>query len=98
MNRKRINSAQSIFFHPSLSNITRCQVPSRVRVWFHDSAGDIDFYPMSLSQSELTILHESKILINVTDLNENWVLVISIATHYHDTMININERFHTTEQ
>ena len=24
---------------------------SRVRTWFHDSAGDIDFYEMSLSQS-----------------------------------------------
>ena len=35
-------------YHPSSSNITRCQVPSRVRAWFHDSAGDIDFYQMSL--------------------------------------------------
>ena len=41
-----INSAQSIFFleyHPSSSNITRCQILSRVRAWFHDSAGEIDF-------------------------------------------------------
>ena len=47
-------SAVDIFleYHPSSSNITRCQVPSRVRAWFHDSAGDIDFYPMSLTQSE----------------------------------------------
>ena len=50
VNRTRINSALSIYF---------CQVPSRVRAWFHDSAGDIDFYQMSLSQSESTILHES---------------------------------------
>ena len=63
VNHTRINCAQSIFFgivyHPSSSNITRCQVPSRVRAWFRDLAGDIDFYQMSLSQSESTILHES---------------------------------------
>ena len=51
-------------YHQSTSNITRCQVPSRVRAWFHDSAGDIDFYQMSLSQSESTILHESIIYRN----------------------------------
>ena len=62
VNPMRINSAQSIFFGISPSNITRCQVPSRVRAWFHDSEGDIDFYQMSLSQSESTILHESIIL------------------------------------
>ena len=39
--------------------ITRCQVPSRVRAWFHDSADDIYFYQISLSQSELTIIHQS---------------------------------------
>ena len=33
-------------------------------VWFHDSAGDIDFYPISLSQSESTFLHESIIYSN----------------------------------
>ena len=61
VNRTRINSAQSIFFlyHPSSSNINRCQVTSRDRTWFRDSASDIDFYQMSLSQSESTILHES---------------------------------------
>ena len=32
---------------------------------FHDSAGDIDFYQMSLSQLESTILHESIILLNI---------------------------------
>ena len=31
--------------HPSSSNITRCQVPSFVRVWFNDSVDDIDFAP-----------------------------------------------------
>ena len=49
-------------YNPSSSNITRCQVPLRVRTWFHHSAGDIDFYKMSLSQWESTILHESIIL------------------------------------
>ena len=68
VNRKRINSAHRCFleYHPSTSNITSCQVPSRVRAWFHDSASDIDFYQMSLSQSESTILHESIILFYVT--------------------------------
>ena len=33
---------------------------------FHDSAGDTDFYQMSLSQSESTILHESIILTNMS--------------------------------
>ena len=44
-------------YHPSSSNITRRQVPSRVRAWFYDSAGDIDFYQMSLSQ--LFYMHDS---------------------------------------
>ena len=44
---------------PVVKQITRCHVLSRVRAWFHDFAGDIDFYQMSLSQSESTILHES---------------------------------------
>ena len=36
---------KSIFskYHPLSSNITRCQVSSRVRTWFHDSAVDNDF-------------------------------------------------------
>ena len=42
-NRTCINSAQSIFFGIK-QKITRCEVPSRVRAWFHDSAGDVDFY------------------------------------------------------
>ena len=56
VNRTPINSAQSI-----IVGITRrpFQVPLRVRVRFHDSVGDIDFYQMSLSQSESTFLHES---------------------------------------
>ena len=53
-------------YRQSSSNITPCQVPSRVRAWFHDSAGDIDFYQMSFSQSESTILHESIILPIIT--------------------------------
>ena len=52
----------SLEYHRSSSNITRCQVPSRVRAWFHDSAGDI---------SESTILHESIILIFIKYLSDN---------------------------
>ena len=64
VNHTRINSAMSTYFF----NITRRQAispvseSSRVWAWFHDLSGDIDFYQMSLSQSELTILHESIIL------------------------------------
>ena len=68
MNRTRITSAQSIFcleYQPSSGNITRCQVPLRIRAWFHDAADDIDFYQMSLSQSESTILHE-RLIYNYT--------------------------------
>ena len=67
VNRTLINLGSQYFleYHPSSRNITRCQVPSRVRAWFHDSAGDIDFYQMSLSQSESTILHESIILLYI---------------------------------
>ena len=50
-------------YHPSASNITRCQVLSRVRAWFHDSAGDINCYQISLSKSESTNLHESIIFV-----------------------------------
>ena len=57
-----VDNFQILEYHPSSSNITRSHVPSRVRAWFHDSAGVIDFYQMSLSQSEKTILHESIIL------------------------------------
>ena len=42
--------------------ITRCQVPSHLREWFNNSAGDIDFYQIILSQSESTIFYESMIL------------------------------------
>ena len=67
MNRTRINSAQTIFFEisPLVKQYHLCQVPSRVREWCHDSAGDIDFYQMSLIQSESTCLHESVILQNI---------------------------------
>ena len=41
------------------ANIISCQVPSRVRAWFHDSASDIYFDQMSLSQSYSATLHES---------------------------------------
>ena len=58
----RINSEQSIFF--GISPVVGQYHPLPVRAWFHNSAGDIDFYQMSLSQSESTILHESIILRN----------------------------------
>ena len=57
-----LRSRYFLEYHPSSSSITRCQVPSRVRMWFHDSMGDIDFNQMFLSQSESTILHECIIL------------------------------------
>ena len=49
VNRMHKNSAQSIFFW----NITRRQAISPVtKGVVHDSAGDVDFYQMSLNQSE----------------------------------------------
>ena len=69
--------AQSIFLgiSPVVKQyliITHCQVPSRVGAWFHDLAGDIDYSPMSLSQSEWTILHESIILVYMEPWNSEW--------------------------
>ena len=64
VNRLRLNYTEPIFFleyHPSSINIIRCQVPSRVRAWFRDLAGDIDFYQMTLGQSESIVLYESVI-------------------------------------
>ena len=58
VNRMCMNSAQLIFFARRQAKITRCQVPSRIRAWFHDSVDDINFYQMTLSQSESTILNE----------------------------------------
>ena len=69
VNRTRINLRSRYFLG---GTITRCQVPSRVRAWFHDSAGDIDFYQMSLSQSESTILHESIIFL-FHMINSSWL-------------------------
>ena len=66
--RSMVNRMLSRYFleyQQSSRNIIRCQVPSRVRAWFHDSAGDIEFYQMSLSQSESDILHESIIYQNI---------------------------------
>ena len=60
-------------YYPSSSNITPCHVPSRVSAWFHNSAGDIDFYQVSLSQSESTILQESITLIyKYLDCRNGW--------------------------
>ena len=66
---------------PSSSNITRWQVPSCVRAWFHDSAGDIGFYQMSLSQSESFILHETMILI-IIDNNHHKTISISTQIYF----------------
>ena len=64
VNPAHINSVQSIFFGISpFVNINGCQVPSRFRAWFQDSADDIDFYQICPGQSESTILHESIIYI-----------------------------------
>ena len=51
-------------YHPSSSNTctTHSHVLSCVRAWFRDSAGNMDFYQISFSQSESTISHESIIL------------------------------------
>ena len=65
-------------YHPSSSNFTCCQVPSRVRAWFHDSAGYTDFYQMSLSQSESTVLIES---------------IISIITYMLNSQYQVSESF-----
>ena len=48
--RAEIMHSTKFFFleyHPSSSNITHCQVPSRVGAWFHDSLGDIEFNPLA---------------------------------------------------
>ena len=36
--------------------------------WFHDSAGEFNFYQMSLSKSESTLLHKSKIYLYITNV------------------------------
>ena len=51
---KILHSWYFLEYHQSSSNITHCQDPSRVKAWLYDSAGDIDFYQMFLSQSEST--------------------------------------------
>ena len=87
VNRTRINSAQSIFFW----NITRHQAISPVAKFHHvlgrgfmiRSTGDIDFYQMSLGQSESTILHESIIL----------YVIISQKSFSYIKLLSINELF-----
>ena len=61
-------------YHPSSNKITRCQFRSRVWAWFYDAEGDID--PMSLSQRESTILHESIIYSIII-----WVVPISMGPY-----------------
>ena len=53
--------------------------PCLFHVWFHDSAGDIYFYQMSLSQSESTILHESIISLNVKDKKDNVKIMLKTS-------------------
>ena len=65
VNHMRINSAQSIFLGISPVVKQYLPLPSSIACKGMVSclAGDIDFNQMSLSQSESTILHESKILL-----------------------------------
>ena len=44
-------------------NIDRCQVVVMVRAWFHDSADDINFHQMFLSQLKASIFHVSTCII-----------------------------------
>ena len=48
-------------------------------MWFHDSAADIDFYQMSLSQSITNILHESTILLFVIFIENECVILVSLS-------------------
>ena len=73
--------------HPSSSNITHCHVPSRVRAWFHDSAGDIDFYQVSLSQLESTILHEN-IIYDFVKIRDDIFLAVVGFLHFELTQQN----------
>ena len=63
--RKIVRSRYFLKYHPSSRNITRCQVTSRVRVWFQDSAVDTGFYQMSLNQSESANLYEILIVSSI---------------------------------
>ena len=58
----KICAVDFFFYHPSSINFICCPSTSHAKVGFHDSAGDIDFYKMSLSQSESTIFHKHIIL------------------------------------
>ena len=40
-------------YHPSSTNITRCEVPLHVKAWFHDSPVDIDIKCLSPNQNQL---------------------------------------------
>ena len=71
VNRSRLNSAQSIFFGilPVVKQYQPLPRAITFRAWFDDSAGGTDFFQMSLSQSESTILHEGMKLTYTCTLN-----------------------------
>ena len=58
-------------YHPPSSNITRCQVPSRVGACFHDSADDIDFHQMLLSQLKRVIFND--IILSCKIVASDWL-------------------------
>ena len=45
-----VDNFWNITLHKAIYHPLPCSIP--VRAWFHDATGDIDFYQMSLSQSE----------------------------------------------
>ena len=64
VNRTRINFAQLIFCEIHESPVAKSH--HLLGRGFNDSAGDIDFYQMFLSQSESTILHENIIYLFIS--------------------------------
>ena len=65
-----LEKSMTLHFNKHEFNTQRCLLKFGVRMWFTDSAGAIDFYQMSLSHSEATILHESIIIFYIIML---WV-------------------------
>ena len=61
-------------------------------MWLHDSAGDIYFYQMSLSQSESTISHESIIFRNRCQKTKQFLLNMSEQDIYQKRVIEIDTK------
>ena len=88
-------SAVDIFW-----NITRRHAISPVPKFHHllghvfcDSAGDIDFYQMSLSQLESTILHESIIYIYITSYDIKYICPIRVEKETTNRNVMITSRW-----